>query len=144
MIKKKLNKLKKDPKLFFKDMVKNKKKSFLPKEKVVGSTQYTVVSAVYGVEKYLDDYFKSLVNQTLDFKKYIFLLMVDDGSPDNSVDIIKKWQKRYPDNIIYVKKENAGQASARNLGLEYVKTGWLACIDFAAIPANMNFDYKAI
>jgi glycosyltransferase involved in cell wall biosynthesis len=58
-----------------------------------------------------------LVNQTLDFKKHIFLVLVDDGSPDNSAEIIKKWQKQYPDNITYVKKENGGQASARNFGV---------------------------
>jgi glycosyltransferase involved in cell wall biosynthesis len=43
--------------------------------------------------------------------------LVDDGSPDNSAEIIKKWQKKYPDNITYVKKENGGQASARNFGV---------------------------
>ena len=126
---KKIKKLIKNPKLFLLDSVKNKSKLVLPKEKVHGHHNYTVVSAVYGVEKYLEDYFKSLVSQTLDFKKHIHLVMVDDGSLDNSAQIIKKWQKKYPDNITYVKKENGGQASARNLGLDYVKTAWVTFID---------------
>jgi len=127
-INKKIKKLIKNPKLFVKDALRNK--GIEPKKaKVNGKNQFTVVSAVYGVEKYLDDYFKSFINQTLDFKQHIFLVLVDDGSLDNSAEIIKKWQKKYPKNITYIKKENGGQASARNFGLDYVKTEWVTFID---------------
>ncbi len=91
--------------------------------------KYTVVSAVYNVEKYLDKYFKSLTKQTLEFEKYISLIMVDDGSTDNSAKIIKEWQKKYPNNIIYLHQENGGQAIARNHGIEYIKTQWVTFID---------------
>jgi len=96
--------------------------------------------AVYGVEKYLEDYFKSLVKQTIGFKKNIFLILVDDGSLDNSAKVIKKWQKKYPQNIRYIKKENAGQASARNLGLNYVKTPWVTFIDPDDFVNNIYFE----
>ena len=98
-------------------------------KKVQGDYNYTVISAVYNVEKYLDDYFKSIIGQTLIFEKHIHLIMVDDGSTDNSAEIIKKWQKQYPNNIFYIKKENAGQSTARNLGLEYLTTEWVTFID---------------
>jgi len=137
--KKKVKKLLKDPKLFVSDAMKNKKR-YLINEKVDGVHQFTVVSAVYGVEKYLDDYFKSLVNQSLDFKKHIFLVLVDDGSLDNSAEIIKKWQKKYPDNITYIKKENGGQASARNFGLNYVQTEWVTFIDPDDFVNNVYFE----
>ncbi|HEB9317276.1 TPA: CDP-glycerol glycerophosphotransferase family protein, partial [Campylobacter coli] len=96
--------------------------------------QYTIISAVYNVEKYLDDYFKSIINQRLDFKKNIFMILVDDGSTDNSAQIIKTYQKKYPKNIVYLYKENGGQASARNLGLKYMqendyKTPWVTFTD---------------
>ncbi|EAH8376766.1 glycosyltransferase, partial [Campylobacter coli] len=55
------------------------------------------------------------------FKKNIFMILVDDGSTDNSAQIIKKYQKKYPKNIVYLYKENGGQASARNLGLKYMQ-----------------------
>ncbi|PWD86048.1 CDP-glycerol glycerophosphotransferase family protein [Ignatzschineria cameli] len=131
-IKRKIRKFFRDPKLFFSDMlIKHRKKldKLKPIKKYNGQNQFTVVSAVYGVEKYLDDYFKSLVNQRLDFKKHIHLILVDDGSLDNSAEVIKKWQKKYPNNITYLYKENGGQASARNLGLEHVKTEWVTFID---------------
>lgn len=84
---------------------------------------------MYNVGRYLDDYFKSFVNQKLNFKKHIQLILVDDGSTDNSAQIIKKWQEKYPDNITYFWKENGGQASARNIGLKHVKTDWVTFID---------------
>ncbi|MBZ7989990.1 glycosyltransferase family 2 protein, partial [Campylobacter sp. RM12635] len=90
---------------------------------------YTIVSAVYNVEKYLDDFFTSIINQSIEFEKSIFLIMVDDGSTDNSANIIKRYQKLYPNNITYIYKENGGQASARNLGLKYVKTTWVTFAD---------------
>ncbi|EAK2318590.1 glycosyltransferase, partial [Campylobacter coli] len=137
---KKLRKLRTNPKLFFKDAIEKKVfwlskvyKKYLPK-KYKGFTQYTIISAVYNVEKYLDDYFNSIINQRLDFKKNIFMILVDDGSTDNSANIIKKYQKKYPKNIVYLYKENGGQASARNLGLKYMqenhyKTPWVTFTD---------------
>ncbi|EAL0231966.1 glycosyltransferase [Campylobacter coli] len=137
---KKLRKLRTNPKLFFKDAIEKKLlhlnstyNKYLPK-KHKGFTQYTIISAVYNVEKYLDDYFKSIINQRLDFKKDIFMILVDDGSIDNSANIIKKYQKKYPKNIVYLYKENGGQASARNLGLKYIqennyKTPWVTFTD---------------
>ncbi|HEG8499485.1 TPA: CDP-glycerol glycerophosphotransferase family protein [Campylobacter coli] len=136
----KLQKLKTNPKLFFKDAIEKKVfwlsgvyNKYLPK-KHKGFTQYTIISAVYNVEKYLDDYFKSIINQRLDFKKSIFMILVDDGSTDNSAQIIKKYQKKYPKNIVYLYKENGGQASARNLGLKYMqennyKAPWVTFTD---------------
>ena len=90
---------------------------------------YSVITAVYNVAPYLHDYFKSMTRQTLDFKKNICLILVDDGSTDNSAQIIQHWKQKYPDNIQYIKKENGGQSSARNLGLEYLKTPWVTFID---------------
>jgi len=99
------------------------------KRRINGHYQYTVVSAVYNVGKYLDDFFESITTQTLTFQNHIHLIMVDDGSTDNSAEIIKKWQKRYPKNITYLWKKNSGQASARNLGMQYVTSDWVTFID---------------
>lgn len=131
ILQRRLNKLKRDPIGFIEGSYAKRKdqvRKYLP-IKYDGKYHYTVVSAVYNSEKYLDDYFESIVNQTLNFKKYIQLILVDDGSTDASADIIKKWQKKYPNNIHYYYKENGGQASARNIGLKHVKTEWVTFID---------------
>lgn len=116
----KLTNLIEDTKLYFKDKMSRKKESF---------TKYTVVSACYNVSLYLDDFFRSMVKQTIGFRDNVFLIMVDDGSTDNTPNIIKKWASKYPNNITYIHKENGGQATARNLGLKFVKTPWVTFTD---------------
>ncbi|EAL8916750.1 MULTISPECIES: CDP-glycerol glycerophosphotransferase family protein [Campylobacter] len=116
-------KYKKNIFFFFKSLLislENFLKQFKPK-KYKAYNKYIIISAVYNVEKYLDDFFKSVTNQRLNFKSNIYLICVDDGSTDNSANIIKRYQKKYPKNIIYLYKKNGGQASARNLGLKYLK-----------------------
>lgn len=129
----KLRKLKQNPHTFFVDMLAKKKwqlRYFLPRlTHSKGFASYTIVSACYNVENYLDKFFSSLIRQTLSFKKNIFCIMVDDGSTDGTATIIKKWQTRYPENIIYLRKKNDGQASARNLGMQYVSTPWVTFTD---------------
>ncbi|WP_068033771.1 CDP-glycerol glycerophosphotransferase family protein [Psychrobacter sp. P11G5] len=126
-----LNKFAKDPKGFLQGSYDKRSAQLIGKTpiKYRGSNDFTIVSAVYNVEKYLDDYFKSLVNQSLSFKNHIQLILVDDGSTDNSAEIIKNWQKKYPKSIKYIYKENGGQASARNLGINYIETEWVTFID---------------
>lgn len=109
-----------DTKLYLKNKVSRKIDAF---------AKYTVVSACYNVSLYLDDFFRSMVKQTIGFRDNIYLIMVDDGSTDNTPDIIKKWASKYPNNITYIHKENGGQATARNLGLKFVKTPWVTFTD---------------
>lgn len=131
MLNKKIKKLVRDPKLFFHDMFKKNKiklQQVVP-QTVNGHYQYSVVSAVYNVGRYLDDYFKGFTSQKLNFKNHIQLILVDDGSTDNSSEIIIKWQKKYPNNIKYIWKENGGQSSARNLGMQHANADWVTFID---------------
>lgn len=98
MLTRKFKKLIRNPKLFFSDMLvkrENKIKKIMLK-KYNGTHQYTIISAVYNVGRYLDEYFKSIINQHMDFKKSIHIILVDDGSTDNSAQIIKSWQKKIP------------------------------------------------
>lgn len=130
-IKNKLKKLINNPKLFFSDLVlKHSERipSFL--QRVSESEyKYTIITAVYNSEKYLNKYFHSIVNQTLLFKNNIHIIIIDDGSTDASAEIVKSWAKKYPKNISYYYQENSGPASARNLGLNKVRTKWVTFID---------------
>lgn len=102
-------------------------KDALPNSYAPHST-YAVVSAVYNVEGYLEDFFTCLMNQTID-SSALQVITVDDGSTDSSAHIIESWAGRYPDRIKYVNKSNGGQASARNLGLSLVESEWVTFID---------------
>lgn len=143
MLNRKVKKLIRDPKLFFHDLIKKQEKKLktLKKIKIDDGHKFTIVSAVYNAEPYLDDFFKSLTSQTLSFKNHIQVILVDDGSQDDSFKVITKWSQKYPDNIYGMQKENGGQASARNLGLTKVKTEWVGFID----PDDfINKEYFAI
>ena len=84
--------------------------------------EFSVIMTIFNIEKYLEEAIESVINQTLDFKKNIEIILVNDGSPDNSHIICEKYKKKYPKNIIYIEKENGGVSSARNAGLD-VATG---------------------
>jgi glycosyltransferase involved in cell wall biosynthesis len=92
-------------------------------------TQFSVVVPTYNVENYLTDFFRSLTGQSLDFKTHIELVVVDDGSTDRSAKIVKRWQRRYPDNIRYTFQTRGGPGSARNAGLLLATHEWIAFVD---------------
>ena len=85
----------------------------------------SVIVPVYNMEKYITRCLTSLVNQTLDDLE---IILVNDGSKDNSEQIIRQFKKDYK-NIIYVKKENGGLSSARNFGLIYATGEYVAFLD---------------
>ena len=85
----------------------------------------SVIVPVYNVEKYITRCLTSLVNQTIDDLE---IILVNDGSKDNSEQIIRQFKKDYK-NIIYVKKENGGLSSARNFGLIYATGEYVAFLD---------------
>jgi glycosyltransferase involved in cell wall biosynthesis/CDP-glycerol glycerophosphotransferase (TagB/SpsB family) len=142
-IKKKWRKLRRDPVAFVRDFLANRARQLrqhrqrlaqppepqLRPGTVRAARRYSVVSAVYNVAPYLDAFFESLTRQTLDFATGIELIVVDDGSTDRSPEIIAKWRRRYPENIVQLRKENGGQASARNLGLRYATGRWVTFLD---------------
>lgn len=86
----------------------------------------SIIIPVYNVYDYIEQCLKSVVNQTL---KEIEVIVVNDGSPDNSQQIIDKYVKKYPKLIKSFIKENGGQGTARNLGLEYAKGKYVSFID---------------
>lgn len=75
----------------------------------------SVIIPVYNVEQYLRECLDSVVNQTL---KDIEIICVNDGSTDNSLQILEEYAQK-DNRIKIINKENRGLASARNKGLEY-------------------------
>lgn len=81
---------------------------------------FSVIIAVYNTGRYLDDSIGSLLNQTINFTN-IQIILVNDGSSDNSEEICLNYQQKYNKSIIYVKIKHSGVSRARNIGLEYAK-----------------------
>ena len=91
--------------------------------------KFSVVMAIYNSEDYLENSIDSVINQTIGFEENVQLILVNDGSIDNSERICLDYQERYPDNILVLSQENAGQASARNNGLQYIQGKYVNFLD---------------
>ena len=85
----------------------------------------SVIVPVYNVDKYIRRCIASLVKQTL---QGIEIIIVDDGSTDNSETIIKEYMK-YNEQIKYFRKENGGLSDARNYGLKFASGEYVAFLD---------------
>lgn len=90
---------------------------------------FAVVMAIYNTENYLHQSIDSVINQSLDFKDNVQLILVNDGSEDSSQDILEEYQNKYPENITIINQENQGQAVARNNGFEKVKSKYVNFLD---------------
>lgn len=90
--------------------------------------KFSIVTAVYNVELFLRETLDSIVGQDIGFRN-IQLILVDDGSSDDSGKICDEYAAKYPDNIFVIHKENGGVSSARNAGLELVTGKYVNFID---------------
>lgn len=91
--------------------------------------KFSIVMAIYNVEKYLEEAIESVINQNIGFEENVQLILVNDGSPDNSEEICLKYKHQYPDNIIYIYQKNKGQSGARNAGLNKIKGKYTNFLD---------------
>ena len=85
----------------------------------------SVILPVYNVAPYLDETFTSLLSQTL---QDIEIIAVNDGSEDNSEDIIKKYAQQDA-RISYYTQTNQGQSVARNLALQHATGEYIYMMD---------------
>lgn len=65
---------------------------------------FSIIMGIYNIEEYLEEAILSIIEQSLNFNKHVQLILVDDGSTDNSSQICRKYEEIHPNNIIYTKK----------------------------------------
>ena len=80
--------------------------------------QLSIIVPIYNTEKYLRKCVDSLLEQ--DFDDYEILL-INDSSPDSSIDIMKEYEEKFPNIIRIFSKENGGLGDTRNFGIPYAK-----------------------
>jgi glycosyltransferase involved in cell wall biosynthesis len=86
----------------------------------------SVIVPVYNTERYLQRCLDSLVQQTLE---ELEIILVDDGSTDASGQILTEYEIKYPKRIKVYTKENGGQATARNLGIQKSSGKYIGFVD---------------
>lgn len=85
----------------------------------------SIIVPCYNQAQYLDECLESVLNQTFSNWECI---IVNDGSPDHTEDIAKKWCEK-DSRFIYLNKENGGLSSARNAGITIAKGEWILPLD---------------
>ena len=85
----------------------------------------SIIVAIYKSEKFLNKLIKSIINQTY---KNLEILLVDDGSPDNSGKICDEFSK-IDNRIRVIHKKNGGACEARNLGIKESTGDYISIID---------------
>ena len=88
--------------------------------------KFSIIVPVYNTEEYLERCIESILKQTFDDFE---IILVNDGSTDNSKKIITDYQKQYPEKIKVVNKKNGGLSSARNKGVSKAKGEYLLFVD---------------
>lgn len=87
--------------------------------------QTSVIIPVYNTAAYVEDCIESVYQQTM---QEIEVIAINDGSTDNSYDILLKMQERYPD-LIVISQDNHGLGYTRNVGLERAKGKYIYFLD---------------
>lgn len=91
---------------------------------------FSLVIPVYNVELYIEKCLRSCLSQECISPSEYELVIVDDGSPDNSISIARKIVEEYPLNkVTFVVRKNGGLSSARNTGTNYTKGKYIWFID---------------
>ena len=113
------------------------------------NNKISIIIPIYNVEKYLKRCLDSVVNQTY---KYIEIILVNDGSPDNCGKICDEYAK-IDSRIKVIHKENGGLSSARNAALaivsgEYImfvdSDDWISENSLEQLNEYINMDYDII
>lgn len=99
------------------------------KYEITGNYKVSVVIPCYNVEAYLEEAVESVLQQTIGFAQNIQLILVNDGSKDRTEEICLAYEEKYPENIVYVKQDNAGVSEARNHGYRFAVGKYINFLD---------------
>ena len=97
----------------------------------------SVIVPIYNVERFVKRCLDSLVNQTL---QEIQIILVNDGSTDESGNIAKEYASKHSNKIIYLEKENGGLSDARNFGMRYAEGEYIAFLDSDDYVENTMYE----
>ena len=91
--------------------------------------EFSIIMPFFNVAEFLGEAIESILNQTIGFEDNVQIILIDDGSTDNSMDVALDYEKLFPNNIYVLSQKNSGQACGRNLGLKYVKSKYVNFLD---------------
>lgn len=108
----------------------------MSREKEIVTGLISVIMPVYNSQAYLDEAIQSILNQT--YRKFEFII-INDGSTDNSLEIIKKY-KEEDDRIILIDREKRGLIKSLNEGISNTKGQYIARMDSDDVSSPNRFE----
>ena len=100
----------------------------------------SVVVPCYNQAQYLEECLQSVLDQTYQNWECI---IVNDGSPDHTEEVAKKWLEKDP-RFRYIDKENGGLSSARNAGIKIAKGEWILPLDADDRIGNLYLELASL
>lgn len=88
--------------------------------------RFSIIIPVYNVEKYIGRCMDTVMHQTFDDYEVI---VVDDETPDNSMDIVRKYAEEFPGKIHMIRQKNTRQGGARNRGVTMAQGEYILFVD---------------
>lgn len=91
--------------------------------------KFSIVISAYNSESGISKCVNSIINQSLSFEKNVEIILINDGSKDNTDTICSEYASSYPNNITYISKKHEGPGLSRNQGLKYSKGEYINFLD---------------
>ena len=103
---------------------------------------FSIIIPIFNVEEYLERCLESIINQTY---KNLEIILVNDGSTDNSLEICTTYSNK-DNRIIIINKENSGPSEARNIGIKKATGDYIIFVDSddTIVPNTCDFFYEHI
>ena len=86
----------------------------------------SIIIPIYNVEQFIAQCIESIYSQHFPLERFE-VIAVNDGTPDHSMDIVKRFAAKYS-NLQIINQENKGLSVARNTGMQYAKGDYVCCI----------------
>lgn len=91
--------------------------------------KFSIVISAYNSERGISKSINSIIKQSLSFRDNVEIILINDGSKDNTGEICKAFAEEYPENITYISKKHEGEGVSRNIGLKHSKGKYINFLD---------------